>query len=63
MSEILARTGFAEQPPEETSRQARLYQQSSVEFGEKICKLKADGSRETEDRMFVVGSGASNAQC
>ena len=27
--------GFEEQPPEETSRQAFLYQQSSAEFGEK----------------------------
>ena len=47
---------------------SRLYQQSSEEFGEKICKLKAEdnyvlfsceGARDTEDRMFVMDSGAS----
>ena len=47
---------------------SRLYQQRSVEFGEKICKLKAEdnyvlfsceGARDTEDRMFGMDSGAS----
>ena len=47
---------------------SRLYQQSSVECGEKIRKLKAEdnyvlfsceGARDTEDRMLVVDSGAS----
>ena len=45
-----------------------MYQQSSVEFGENICKLKAEdnyvlfsceGARDTGDRMFVMDSGAS----
>ena len=45
---------------------SRLYQQSGVEFDEKICKLKPNvklrscaGARDTEDRMFIVYSGAS----
>ena len=47
---------------------SRLYQQSSVEFGEKMCKLKAEdnyflffceGARDTEDRLFGMDSGAS----
>ena len=53
--------GFEEQPP------SRLYQQRCVEW-EKICKLKGEdnyvlffceGVRNTEDRMFIVDSGAS----
>ena len=47
---------------------SRLYQQSSVEFGEKICKLEiednyvlftSEGARDTEYRMVVMDSGAS----
>ena len=47
---------------------SRLYLQSSVEFGGKICKLKVkdnyvlfscEGARDTEDRMFIVSSGVS----
>ena len=45
-----------------------MSEQSSVEFGEKICKLKpniklrllsCEGARDTEDRMFIVYSGVS----
>ena len=52
---------------------SRLYQQSSVEFGEKICKLKPKTTTfhslvkapETHKRvcLFVVDSGGFNAQC
>ena len=48
---------------------SRFDQQSSVEFDEKICKLRAEhknyvsfsceGARNTEDRMFIVDTGAS----
>ena len=67
MSEILARPVLRRNTWGNLTT-SRLYQQSSVEFGEKICKLKAEdnyvlfsceGARDTEDRMFIVDSGAS----
>ena len=51
---------------------SRLYQQSSMEFGEEICKLTAEdihvlfswkGARDTEDRMFDLWIRELNAQC
>ena len=67
MSEILARPVLRRNTWGNLTT-SRLYQQSSVEFGEKICKLKAEdnyvlfsceGARDTEDRTFIVDSGAS----
>ena len=51
--------GFEEQPPEETSRQEDCTSKSSVEFGEKICKFKAEDNNvlfscEEPERQTIV---------
>ena len=67
MSEILARQVLRRNTWGHLTT-SKLYPQSSVEFDEKIYKLKADdnyvlfscgGARDTEDRMFGMDSGAS----
>ena len=75
MSEILARPSFEERTPEKPHDQKRAPAKSSMGFGEKISELKAEDkatfhslakikapvpvSKNTEERMFVVDSGAS----
>ena len=64
--------GSEEQPPEENLMTSRLWQQSSVELGENICKLKPNiklrfillWRRQKHRRSNVYGVfGRFNAQC
>ena len=54
---------FEERTPEETSRQEEYARKAAWNLARKVYKLKAEDkasfSQKTEERMFVVDSGAS----
>ena len=75
MSEIRCAPKFEERTSQETSRQEDCARKAASDLSRKICNLKTDDmatfcslvkikapvpvSRNTEERMFVVDSGAS----